>query len=416
MNILVAHNYYRLAGGEDQCVAAEVAMLRAHGHHVTEYSLSNDATEGMGNFQLASRTVWSRPAFIEIQRLIDLHRPQVVHFHNTLPLISPAAYYAAQGAGVAVVQTLHNFRLVCVNALLFRDGKPCEDCLSKLGKMVPWRGVAASCYRNSRAASAAVAAMITTHRLLGTWRNAVDVYIALSEFSRRKFIEGGLPADKIIVKPNFLYPEPSVGAGEGRYAVCVGRLSAEKGVATLLAAWRRLGKDIGKSPGKNPGGAVPLKIAGDGPLAPMVQQAAAENRAIQWLQSVSHEDVYDLIGAAAFLIVPSQCYEGFPRVVMEAFAKGTPVIVSRLGAMADVVEDGRNGLRFTPGNPDDLAAKVQCLFSDGIALKRMRKFARETFDQNFTAEANHNLLMAIYLHALEGRSRHALREMNSLTS
>ena len=392
MNILVAHNYYKLAGGEDQCVAAEVAMLKAHGHQVTQYCLSNDATDGMGHLALASRTIWSRPAFVEMQRLIDLHRPQVVHFHNTLPLISPAAYYAAREAGVAVVQTLHNFRLVCVNALLFRDGRPCEDCLSTLGKLVPWRGIAARCYRNNRAASAAVAAMIATHRLLGTWRNAVDVYIALSEFSRGKFIEGGLPADKIIVKPNFLYPEPSTGAGEGRYAVYVGRLSAEKGVTTLLEAWRHLGKTVS------------LKIAGDGPLAPMVQRAAAENTAIQWLQNVSHDDVYDLIGAAAFLILPSQCYEGFPRVVMEAFAKGTPVIASRHGAMADVVEDGHNGLGFAPGNPDDLAAKVKCLFSDAFALKRMRTLARETFDRDFTAEANHNLLTTIYSRALERRS------------
>jgi len=400
MNILVAHNYYKLAGGEDQCVEAEVAMLRAHGHQVTQYCLSNDATDGMGYLELASRTIWSRPAFIEMQRLIGLHRPQVVHFHNTLPLISPAAYYAARGAGVAVVQTLHNFRLVCVNALLFRDGRPCEECLSRLGKMVPWRGVAGRCYRNSRAASAAVAAMITTHRLLGTWRNAVDVYVALSEFSRRKFMEGGLPADKIIIKPNFLYPEPSTGAGEGRYAAYVGRLSEEKGVATLLAAWQRLGK------------AVPLKIAGDGPLAPAVRRAAVEDTSIKWLQDVAHEDVYDLIGGAAFLVLPSQCYEGFPRVVMEAFAKGTPVVVSKLGAMADVVKDGHNGLRFAPGEPDDLAAKVQDLFADASALKRMRVPARETFDQNFTAEANHDLLMTIYSRAIEGYSRHSLRKMD----
>jgi glycosyltransferase involved in cell wall biosynthesis len=396
MNILVAHNHYKLAGGEDQCVAAEVAMLGAHGHRVTQYCLSNDAIDGMARLEVASRTIWSRPAFLEMRRLIDLHRPQVVHFHNTLPLISPAAYYAARAEGVSVVQTLHNFRLVCVNALLFRDGKPCEDCL---GKMVPWRGVAHHCYRSSRAASAAVAAMITTHRLLGTWRNAVDAYIALSEFSRRKLIEGGLPADKIAVKSNFLYPEPGTGTGNGGYAVYAGRLSAEKGVETLLRAWRSLGQ------------AVPLKIAGEGPLALAVQEAAAQNAAIEWLQGVSHENVYDLIGAASFLILPSQCYEGaLPRVVIEAFAKGTPVIVSRLGAMADIVEDGRNGMRFAPGDPEDLAAKVRCLCSDSSALKRMRWAARETFDQNFTADANHELLMAIYARAVDRHPRHALHD------
>jgi glycosyltransferase involved in cell wall biosynthesis len=401
MNILVSHNYYKLAGGEDQCVAAEVGMLRARGHRVTQYCLSNDATDGMGRLELASRTIWSRPAFLEMRRLIRVHRPQVVHFHNTLPLISPAAYYAAHAEGVPVVQTLHNFRLVCVNALLFRDGKPCEDCL---GKMTPWRGVASKCYRDSRAASAAVAAMISAHRLLGTWRNAVDAYIALSEFSRHKLIEGGLPADKIAVKSNFVYPDPYPGAGNGGYAVYVGRLSAEKGVETLLKAWQSIGQE------------VPLKIAGDGPLAPVVLEAAARNPAIQWLRGVSHEKVYDLIGAAAFLVLPSHCYEGFPCVVAEAFAKGTPVIASRQGAMADIVEDGCNGMHVTPREPEDLAAKVRCLFSDSFALKQMRRSARETFDQKFTADANYGLLMAIYARAMDASSRHHLHQMDTASA
>jgi len=392
MNILVAHNYYKLAGGEDQCVAAEVALLRAQGHRVTQYCVSNDATDGMGRLELASRTIWSGPTFLEMRRLIRVHRPQVVHFHNTLPLLSPAAYYAARAESAPVVQTLHNFRLLCVNALLFRDGRPCEDCL---GKAVPWRGVAHKCYRGSRSASAAVAAMISAHRLLGTWRNAVDAYIALSEFSRRKFIEGGLPADRIAVKSNFLYPEPGTGAGDGGYAVYVGRLSAEKGVETLLRAWRNLGTT------------VPLKIAGVGPLEPAVREAAAQNASIQWLQGLSHERVYDVIGAASALILPSECYEGaLPRVVIEAFAKGTPVIASRLGAMAEVVEDGRNGVQLTPGEPEDLAAKVRCLFSDSSTLKRMRRSARETFDQSFTADANHESLMAIYARVMNDSRRH----------
>ena len=385
MNILITHNYYKLSGGEDQCVAAEIALLRAYGHQVSQYCLSNDAVDAMGRVELASRTIWSRPAFLEMRRLIRLHRPQVVHFHNTLPLISPAAYYAARAEGVAVVQTLHNFRLVCLNALLFRDGKPCEDCL---GKTLPWRGVARNCYRDSRAASAAVAAMLITHRLLGTWSNVVNAYIALSEFSRLKFVEGGLPADKITVKPNFVYPDPRPGAGNGGYALYVGRLSAEKGVGTLLRAWESIGQ------------ALPLKIAGDGPLAPAVREAAARNSAIEWLHDVSHEKVYDLIGAAAVLVLPSQCYENAPRVAVEAFAKGTPVVTSRLGAMADFVEDGCNGLHFRPGGSEDLAAKIRSVLSDVSALKPMRRAARRTFEQNYTADANHGSLTAIYARAI----------------
>jgi glycosyltransferase involved in cell wall biosynthesis len=391
MKILIAHNYYKLAGGEDQCVAAEIAMLRANGHQVNQYFLTNDTIDAMGHLKLASRTIWSRSALLEMRRLVRLHRPQLVHFHNTLPLMSPAAYYAARAEGVSVVQTLHNFRLLCLNSLLFREGKPCEDCV---GKVVPWRGVARSCYRDSRAASAAVAAMLVTHRLLGTWSNAVNAYIALSEFSRLKFVAGGLPAEKITVKPNFVYPDPRAGAGNGGYALYVGRLSAEKGVETLLRAWEGIGQ------------ALPLKIAGEGPLAPAVREAAARNTGIEWLHGVSHEKVYDLIGAAAVLVLPSQCYENAPRVAVEAFAKGTPVVASRLGAMADFVEDGCNGLHVRPGDPEDLAAKIRSLLSDPSALKSMRAAARKMFEQNFTADANHGSLMAIYARAMESGPPH----------
>src|SRR5262249_9256982 len=311
------------------------------------------------------------------------------HFHNTLPLISPAAYYAARAENVRVVQTLHNFRLCCVNALLFRDGKVCERCL---GKPIPWHGIVRKCYQGSRAASAAVAAMTSLHRMFGTWRNAVDVYIALSESSRNKLVEGGLPADRIVVKSNFAYPDPGPGMGTGGYAVFVGRLSAEKGVETLLAAWRQLADG------------PPLKIVGDGPLGPAVQHVAARDPKIQWLPGASHESVYELIGQAAFLVLPSQCYENFPRVVIEAFARGTPVIASKLGAMAELVANGCTGLHFKPANPEDLAGKVRHILADPQKLARMRQNARQTFDQNFTASANHKTLMAIYERAME-RSR-----------
>jgi glycosyltransferase involved in cell wall biosynthesis len=390
MNILVAHNFYKQPGGEDQCVSAEVAMLRNYGHQVTQYCLSNDAIDAMGRVELAARTTWSRRAFCELRQLFQTHRPQIAHFHNTFPLISPSAYYAARAENVRVIQTLHNFRLCCVNALLFRDGEVCEDCL---GKAVPWRGIVHRCYRNSYTASAGTAAMVATHRLLGTWRNAVDTYIALSESSRRKLVAGGLPADKIVIKSNFAYPDPGPGEGGAGYAIYVGRLSAEKGVETLLAAWRQLG-------------VPPLKLVGDGPIAPAVRAAVAHNSRIEWLRSAPQQTVYDLVGKAAFLVLPSRCYENFPRVVIEAFAKGTPVIVSKLGAMAEIVEDGRSGLHFKPGDVVDLAEKVQRILADPLKLKRMRQAAREKFEQNFTADANHNILMAIYERAL---SRHGSR-------
>jgi glycosyltransferase involved in cell wall biosynthesis len=385
MKILVAHNFYKQPGGEDQCVAAEVAMLRAHGHEVTQYCLRNESIDAMGRLRLAARTIWSRTAVRELRELFRTHQPQIAHFHNTFPLISPSAYYAARAEGVRVVQTVHNFRLLCANALLFRNGEVCEDCL---GKWIPWPGIAHKCYRDNRAASTVITTMLMTHRVLGTWSKAVDMYIALTEFGRRKLVEGGLPADKIVVKPNFAYPDPGPSTGTGGYAVFVGRLSAEKGVDTVLEAWRHLG------------GELPLKLLGDGPLAAAVQEAAVKDTSIQWLGNQSLEAVYKLVGEAAFLVLPSQCYENFPRVVIEAFAKGTPVIVSKLGAMAAIVDDGRTGLHFKPGDPVDLAATVRRILGESLELARMRQAARRKFEQNYTADSNHKTLMTIYEKAL----------------
>ena len=389
MNILVAHNFYQQPGGEDQCVAAEVAMLRAHGHEVTQYCLHNDSIHGMNRMRLASRTIWNHSAYRELRKLLRTHRVQIAHFHNTFPLISPAAYYAARAENVRVVQTLHNYRLLCANGLLLRDGEVCEDCL---GKLVPWPGIVHKCYRGSRAASATVATMLATHRVLGTWWKAVDVYVALTETGRRKLIDGGLPADKITVKPNCAYPDPGAGTGKGGYAVFVGRLSAEKGLDTLLKAWPDLGGD------------VPLKLLGNGPMATVVQDAAAKDSSIQWLGHVSLDAVYELVGEAMFLVLPSRCYETFSMAIVEAFAKGTPVVVSKLGAMAAIVDDGRTGLHFRPGDPADLAAKVRQILADPLELARMRRAARLEFDQKYTADSSYKSLMAIYQRALSGRS------------
>jgi glycosyltransferase involved in cell wall biosynthesis len=236
-----------------------------------------------------------------------------------------------------------------------------------------------------------VAAMLAAHRGLGTWRKAVDVYVALTAFSRGKFVAGGLPADKLLVKSNFVYPDPGTGAGAGQYGVFVGRLSAEKGVETLLKAWQSLGDR------------VPLKIVGDGPLAETVRAAAAQGAGVEWLGSKPLAEVYPLIGEAAFLVLPSQCYENFPRVVIEAFAKGTPVIASRLGAMAEVVDHGRTGLHFEPGDALDLAVKVRNLVDDPLLQSRMRRAAREEYEGKYTAECNYETLTGIYEQALSAR-------------
>ena len=313
MKVALVHNRYQQHGGEDAAVAAEAALLEAHGHRVVRYTLDNDGIARLGRARLVRATLWNDAAHGELRELLGAARPAVAHFHNTFPLVSPAAYYAARDAGVPVVQTLHNFRLVCPNALLYRDGHPCEECV---GRAVPWPGVVHACYRQSRAASAVTAAMLATHRALGTWQNAVDVYIALTNFARAKFIEGGLPAERLAVVPNFLAADPGAGSHAGRFALFVGRLSPEKGLGTLLTAWRALA------------GALPLKIVGSGPLEATLDRTVPGT---EWLGRQSAENVLALMREAAFLVVPSECYEGMPMAVVEAFASGLPVVASGHG-------------------------------------------------------------------------------------
>ena len=381
MKVLLVHNQYQQPGGEDEVFQAEATLLEAYGHEVLRYSAHNDQVANLNVVRLAGATIWNRLSYHELRTLMREERPQVAHFHNTFPLISPAGYYAAKVEGVPVVQTLHNYRLLCPNALFFRDGHVCEDCRPKL---VPWPGVLHACYRRSRPASGAVAAMITAHRLLRTWAETVDVYVALTDFARKKFIQGGLPAEKIMVKPNFLHPDPGQGQGQGNYALFVGRLSVEKGLDSLLGAWKRLE------------GRMPLKVVGDGPLAGKVAGAARELGGVEWLGRRSKEQVLSLMSNARLLILPSVCYENFPLSIVEAFGLGLPVIASDLGSVASLVDHGRTGLRFRPGDAADLAAKVEWTWDHPAQFADMRSEVRGEFEMKYTAEQNHEQLMSIY--------------------
>jgi glycosyltransferase involved in cell wall biosynthesis len=394
MKVIVAHNFYQQAGGEDGVFAAEVDLLRRFGHEVETFTLRNDAVDGMGKLKALAATVWNRQSYRSLRKLAARFKPEVVHFHNTFPLMSPAAYKAARDEGAAVVQTIHNFRLICPNALLFRDGAPCEKCV---GRSFALPGVIHKCYRGSRQATAAVAGMAAVHRALGTWNRLVDAYIATSPSAKAKLIQGGLPADKILLKPHFVDPDPGTGRGAGGYATFVGRLSYEKGLETVLEAWKLLGEN-----------APVLKIIGDGPLAPLVSEAAARQSNIRALGRKTLAEVYDLIGDAQFHVFPSRCYETFGRVVTEAFAKGTPVIASNHGSMADLIDHGRTGLVFTPGNAADLAEKARQMLAGSATA--MRAEARAEFESHFTGQRNYDQMMEIYATALcrrQGKSSEA---------
>lgn len=388
-SILLVHNHYQQPGGEDSVLTAEVSLLANHGHRVSRYTVHNDAVRAMPALRLALHTIWSAESYRTLRTLIRSERPDLIHVHNTLPLLSPSVYYAARAEGLPVVQTLHNYRLLCPNALFFRQGRVCEDCL---GKTPPWPGVRHACYRQSRAATATVAAMLTVHRLLRTWQRMVDVYIALTEFARQKFIQGGLPAEKIVVKPNFVHPDPGPREGLGDYALYVGRLSSEKGIQTLLTAWKSLGSGY------------PLKIVGSGPLHAS-GSLRGQSPHIDWLGQQPRETVLQLMKGARILIFPSLVYENFPMSIAEAFAVGLPVIASCLGAMAELVEHGRTGLLFRPGDPEDLADKVAWAWSHPHALAEMGRAARHEYETKYSAECNYKQLIEIYNLAAKHSSR-----------
>ena len=381
MRILLAHNYYQQPGGEDAVYADEARMLEQHGHDVVRYAVHNDSVSSLGPIALATRTVWSRPSQAELRTLMRRERPDVVHFHNTLPLISPAGYYAGAAERIPVVQTLHNYRLTCPKAVLYRDGAPCQDCV---GKAFAYPGIIHKCYRDSRAATAAVAMTAAVHRMLGTWERRVARYIAPTDFARQIYVKAGFAADKVVVKPNFVAPDPGIGSGEGRYALFVGRLSPEKGIRTLLAAWSELGASI------------PLRIVGDGPLADVVERAARLAPGIEWLGRRAPAEVLALLRESAFLVFPSEWYETFGRVAVEAFATGTPVLGADIGAIAELVQDGRTGRLFRPGDSDDLAAKARQMLCDPRLRAAWRTASRLEYEAKYTSDRNYAALMAIY--------------------
>jgi len=406
VKVLVVHNTYQQRAGEEAVAGAESWLLEANGHAVARYERQNDELQGrgaLGGIGAAVETVWSARSFREMSELIAKERPDVAHFHNTFPLISPSAYYACARAGVPVVQTLHNYRLLCPAAKFLRDGKVCEACL---GRGVAWPAVVHGCYRGSRAATAAVTAMLAVHRGMGSWQTKVDVYIALSEFARRKFIEGGLPAERIVVKPNFVAGDLTPRTQPGGYVLFVGRLSEEKGLQLLLSAWRGMQTKI------------PLRIAGDGPLLAKLSREVGES-SLAHIELVGHrtpEEVRALMHGARFLVFPSMWYEGFPMTIAEAFASGLPVVASQLGSMAEIVQHGVTGLHFEPGVATDLAAKVEWAWDHPEELARMGRAARAEYEAKYQPSTSYEMLMDIYRVAMARRARRGVVRMAHVAS
>lgn len=379
MKILIAHNAYQHAGGEDTAVNAEIALLREHGHTVRLYRRHNEELANMPAGQAALTAIWSRRTVREAGQLCIDFQPDLIHAHNTFPLISPSLYWLASLRRVPIVQTLHNFRLLCPQATFLRKDKVCEDCLGKS----PWRAVGRRCYRDSALQTSVAAGMLALHRALGTYQRRVTRYIALNHFCLDKFIAGGLPAERLRIKPNFVAnsDEPQWdGRGGGLF---IGRLSQEKGLSVLINAAARLERPN-------------LKVVGAGPLEPLVRQAFGS----AFLGPQSPRQVRALLQRARYLVSPSICYETFGLVAIEAFASGTPVIASRHGALAELVHEGQTGLLFEPGNAAELAEKIAWADTHPAEMQKMGQAARAEYETKYTPAQNYHTLMNIYQEAV----------------
>jgi glycosyltransferase involved in cell wall biosynthesis len=348
VRILILHSRYLSgpASGENSVVDDETRLLQRSGHTVTSWTPEPETGTKLKTMATAGRAVWSFSSAERVRRLIRSHRPDVVHVHNLFPTLSPAVLRTA-AEYVPVVATLHNYRLMCLPSTFIRDGRTCEDCLGR----VPWPGVVHRCYRGSMAGSAVLGTSVTLHRIAGSY-DRVALFLAVSTFLRHKHLEAGLSPERLLVKPNFSWPMPR-REGPGEVFLYLGRLSAEKGVETILRAWHP--------------GLGTLVVAGSGPEEGRLRAMAPPG--VVFLGAVDGSAVPGLLQRARALLLPSNWYEGQPRVVLEAYAAGVPVLASDVGGLPEVVEDGRSGFLLPRTDPEAWTAAIQKLLSDQEAVR-----------------------------------------------
>ena len=393
--ILLVHNHYRssVPSGENQVVESETKLLQKHGHKVDNFFRYSDEIHNkglLGTVTGALSTPWNPFSAKAIKKAVSVSKPDVVHVHNTFPLISPAIFQSI-GSRTARVLTLHNYRLFCPAAIPMRAGKICTECINRQS-ILP--ALQHGCYRNSHLATLPLAFSVALHRGLGTWSHQVDAFIALTEFQRDLMVKAGLPADLIHIKPNFYpgKPTPLPWRERNRSVVFAGRLTTEKGVESLVKAWIRWGVS-----------APELRIMGDGELRESLMKLAstAPDVPIQFLGQLTGAQAQEEIACSRLLVIPSEWFEGFPMVVREAFAFGTAVAASDIGSLPTIVRQGENGVLFSPGNPQSLLEVVQSTWNDEGVLEQLAAGARRSFDTLYTEDVNYKKLLEIYQQAVE---------------
>ncbi len=386
MNILLAHNYYQTRGGEDVVFESERDLLKKNGQSVFEYVLNSSVIAGMGRLRTARTALWSSVAAKEVAGILRRDKIDIVHVHNTFPLISPSIYRACHQGGVPVVQTIHNYRWLCSAGTFYRDGMICTECLNTA---LPYPAVLHKCYHESRAHSLGAAGVQMVQRSTRVLNKHVNLFIAPTSFVKTIFPSSFISQSKIVVKPHFLLTDPGKKTVQGNHALFVGRLSEEKGTRALMNAWANLPD-------------VPLVIAGTGPLEAEMSRRVSNDamKSVTMIGLKSGNEVLELLKSSSFLVVSSSCYEVCPRVIVEAFACGVPVIVPSHGAFRDLVSDSSTGISFDPGNASDLVQKVQWAWDHPGEMSQMGENARREYEAKYTAEQNYAALIEIYKRAL----------------
>jgi glycosyltransferase involved in cell wall biosynthesis len=396
MKFLLVHNFYGSSApsGENVSFESEKVLLQKNGHEVELFTRHSNEIRNkgfLGEVQGAFATPWNPRMSSAIQKKIADFRPDVMHAHNTFPLISPAIFHAI-GKKAARVLTLHNYRLFCPAAIPLRNGMICTLCIEN--KTV-WPSLKYGCYRKSRLATLPLAVSVALHRMLGTWTKHVDAFITLSDFQCMLMARAGLPDERIYVKPNFYPGNPSVvpWAKRGEYVVFVGRLSVEKGVNSLLRAWRLWAAN---SPA--------LKLVGAGEMRTELEKMAS-GLPVQFIGQVESSEAQAHIANARLLVLPSECFEGFPMVIREAFAFGTPVAVSNIGPLPSIVQHGKNGVVFEPEDPQSLLNTVRTAWESPNFLEKLGAGARAEFESKYTEDVNYKILMDIYEKAIREKKK-----------